>query len=278
MVLAPEHEQVLNICTPEQKAEIENYISLTKRKTERERKSETKMTGVFTGAYAINPFTKEGIPIWIADYILAEYGTGAIMAVPGHDTRDYAFAKQFSLPVVQVVTSESNSETILPFDAKDGYLVNSDFLNGLEVDQAIKRAINEIELDGLGKMKVNYRLRDANFSRQRYWGEPFPIVYKNDLPYPVPFDELPVVLPDVESYKPTGTGESPLASATEWVNSPHGRRETNTMPGWAGSSWYMLRYMDPNNDHDFVDPDKELFWKNVDFYIGGAEHATGLCM
>jgi leucyl-tRNA synthetase len=278
MVLAPEHEMVSRITTPEKKAETEQYIIQTKKKTERERKAETRMSGVFTGAFAINPFTRTEIPIWIADYVLAEYGTGAIMAVPGHDSRDWAFAKQYNLPIIQVVAPTGDTPVDLDtssFDAKEGYLVNSDFLNGLDVDQAIKRAIEEIELSGLGKMKVNYRLRDANFSRQRYWGEPFPIVFKNDIPYPVPFEELPVRLPDVDSYKPTGTGESPLASAEEWVNVPDGRRETNTMPGWAGSSWYFLRYMDPTNENDFVDPEKELYWKNVDFYIGGAEHATG---
>src|SRR6185437_2696825 len=244
-------------------------------KTERERKSETKVSGIFTGAYAINPFTKKEIPIWIADYVLNDYGTGAIMAVPGHDSRDWEFAKKFALPIVEVIKGGNVPEAA--YDAKEGELVNSDFLNGLPVDQALTMAIKEIESDGLGKKKVNYRLRDANFSRQRYWGEPFPIVYDKDnsLPYPVPFDDLPVELPEVQSYKPTGNGESPLASAEDWVNTPEGRRETNTMPGWAGSSWYFMRYMDPHNDVDFVDKEKELYWKNVDFYIGGAEHATG---
>ena len=251
MVLAPEHEIVEKITTSAQKAEVEKYVAQAKLKTERERKSETKVSGVFTGAYAINPFTKREIPIWIADYVLADYGTGAIMAVPGHDSRDWAFAKQFNLPIVEVVEGGNVQEAA--FDAKEGSLINSDFLNGLEVEQAIKRAINEIELDGLGKKKVNYRLRDANFSRQRYWGEPFPIIYENGMPYPVPYSDLPVELPEVESYKPTGSGESPLASVDHWVNTPEGRRETNTMPGWAGSSWYFLRYMDPDNDSDFVD-------------------------
>ncbi len=273
MVLAPEHELVSVITSQDQKSEVEKYVAQAKLKSERERKAETKVSGVFSGAYAINPFTRKEIPIWIADYVLGDYGTGAIMAVPGHDSRDWAFAKHFNLPIIEVVEGGNVEEA--SYDAKEGYLVNSDFLNGLLVDQAIKRAINEIELDGLGKMKTNYRLRDANFSRQRYWGEPFPIVYKNGLPYPVPFDALPVELPEVESYKPTGSGESPLASVDRWVNTPDGRRETNTMPGWAGSSWYYLRYMDPDNDFDFVDKDKERYWKNVDFYIGGAEHATG---
>jgi leucyl-tRNA synthetase len=273
MVLAPEHELVRKITTIEKKDEVDQYIQQTNRKTERERKAETMVSGIFTGAFAINPFTKQEIPIWIADYVLAEYGTGAIMAVPGHDGRDWAFAKKFNLPIIEVVEGGNVQEA--SYDAKEGCLVNSDFLNGLSVEQAIIRAINEIEQNGIGKRKVNYRLRDANFSRQRYWGEPFPVIYKNDIPYAVSFEELPVVLPDVESYKPLGTGESPLAASEDWVNTPEGRRETNTMPGWAGSSWYFLRYMDPHNPDDFLDPDKELYWKNVDFYIGGAEHATG---
>jgi leucyl-tRNA synthetase len=273
MVLAPEHELVQKITTNDKKDEVEQYINQTKRKSERERKAETKVSGVFTGAYAINPFTKKQIPVWIADYVLAEYGTGAIMAVPGHDSRDWAFAKKFNLPIIEVVEGGNVQEA--SYDAKEGSLMNSDFLNGLTVDQAIVRAINEIEQNGLGKRQVNYRLRDANFSRQRYWGEPFPIIYKNGIPYPIPFEELPVMLPDVESYRPTGTGESPLASAEKWVNTDEGLRETNTMPGWAGSSWYFLRYMDPENNYEFVDREKELYWKNVDFYIGGAEHATG---
>jgi len=275
MVIAPEHALATTITVPEKRAEVDTYIAHARLKTERERKAETKVSGVFTGAHAINPFTNKEIPVWIADYVLGDYGTGAIMAVPGHDSRDWAFAKHFNLPIIEVVQGGNVEEA--SYDAKDGYLVNSDFLNGLPVDQAIKRAINEIELDGRGKMKTNYRLRDANFSRQRYWGEPFPIIYTKDkdIPFPVPFEELPVELPEVHSYKPTGTGESPLASVENWVNTAHGRRETNTMPGWAGSSWYYLRYMDPDNDFDFVDKDKERYWNNVDFYIGGAEHATG---
>jgi leucyl-tRNA synthetase len=272
MVLAPEHSLVKEITSLTQQAVVEEYIEQTRRKTERERMSEKKITGVFTGAYAINPFTKTEIPIWIADYVLADYGTGAIMAVPAHDSRDWAFAKHFNLPIQEVVQGGNVQEA--SYDAKEGALVNSDFLNGLNVKQAIERAIVEIESDGIGKRKVNYRLRDANFSRQRYWGEPFPIIYKNGIPYPVELEDLPVELPEVESYKPTGTGDSPLAAVESWVNTPEGKRETNTMPGWAGSSWYFLRYMDPHNDYEFVSPEKERYWKNVDFYIGGAEHAT----
>lgn len=273
MVLAPEHALVPQITTAAQLEEVREYIDQSKRKTDRERMTEVKkISGVFTGAYATNPFTKKQIPVWIADYVLADYGTGAIMAVPAHDSRDWAFAKHFGLPVQEVVEGGNVNEA--SYDAKEGFLINSDFLNGLNVKQAIERAIVEIESDGIGKRKVNYRLRDANFSRQRYWGEPFPIIYKDGIPYPVALEDLPVELPEVESYKPTGTGDSPLAAVESWVNTAAGKRETNTMPGWAGSSWYFLRYMDPHNENEFVSREKELYWKNVDFYIGGAEHAT----
>ncbi len=275
MVLAPEHALVQEITTAEQRAEIDAYIEQAKRKSERERVAETKkITGAFTGAYAINPFTGNEIPVWIADYVLADYGKGAIMAVPGHDSRDWAFAKQFNLPIIEVVKGGNVEEA--SHDAKEGELVNSGFLNGLQVKKAIERAIEEIDTKGIGKKQINFRLRDANFSRQRYWGEPFPIIYKNDIPYTVDEKDLPVILPEVESYKPTGSGESPLAALTDWVNLPDGsRRETNTMPGWAGSSWYFLRYMSPNNEEQFLSPEREKYWQNVDFYIGGAEHATG---
>ena len=275
MVLAPEHALVQEITTAEQRAEIDAYIEQAKRKSERERMAETKkITGAFTGAYTINPFTGNEIPVWIADYVLADYGKGAIMAVPGHDSRDWAFAKQFGLPIIEVVKGGNVEEA--SHDAKEGELVNSGFLNGLQVKRAIERAIEEIDTKGIGKKQINFRLRDANFSRQRYWGEPFPIIYNNDIPYTLDEKDLPVILPEVESYKPTGSGESPLAALTDWVNLPDGsRRETNTMPGWAGSSWYFLRYMSPNNEDQFLSPEREKYWQNVDFYIGGAEHATG---
>lgn len=278
MVLAPEHELVQQITTPEQKAEVEKYIEYAGKRSERDRMSEVKtITGCFTGAYAENPFTRQSIPIWIADYVLAGYGTGAVMAVPGHDSRDYAFAKHFGLPIVQVVTDKDNTVSIAEesFDAKDGVLMNSDFLNGLNVPEAKKTIIKELEAMGIGKGKVNYRLRDAGFSRQRYWGEPFPIVYRNGMPYLVDENELPVTLPDVQSYKPTGDGNSPLAAIEDWVKTPNGTRETNTMPGWAGSSWYFLRYMDPHNNSEFASKEAVDYWQNVDLYLGGSEHATG---
>ncbi len=278
MVLAPEHELVPMITTEAQKAEVEKYIDYAGKRSERDRMSEVKaVTGCFTGAYATNPKTGQPIPIWIADYVLAGYGTGAVMAVPGHDSRDYAFAKQFGLPIVQVVTDKNNTVSIETesFDAKDGVLINSDILNGLSVTEAKKTIIAKLEAMGIGKGKVNYRLRDAGFSRQRYWGEPFPIVYRNGLPYLVDESELPVTLPEVESYKPTGDGNSPLAALEHWVNTPNGQRETNTMPGWAGSSWYFLRYMDNKNPNQLAGQEAINYWQNVDLYLGGSEHATG---
>lgn len=278
MVLAPEHELVPAITTAEQKDEVDKYIDYAGKRSERDRMSEVKaVTGCFTGAYATNPLTGLPIPIWIADYVLAGYGTGAVMAVPGHDSRDYAFAKHFGLPIVQVVTDKNNTINIdtESFDAKDGVLINSDILNGLSVGEAKKAIIAKLEEKGIGKGKINYRLRDAGFSRQRYWGEPFPIVYRNGLPYLVDESELPVTLPQVESYKPTGDGNSPLAALTDWVNTPNGQRETNTMPGWAGSSWYFLRYMDPKNNNEFASKENVDYWQNVDLYLGGSEHATG---
>lgn len=278
MVLAPEHELVAKITTPEQKAEIEKYIEYAGTRSERDRMSEVKtITGCFTGAYATNPLTGNEIPIWIADYVLAGYGTGSVMAVPGHDSRDYAFAKHFGLRILQVVTDKENTISIEneSFDAKDGVLINSDFLNKKDVAEAKKAIIAKLEELEIGKGKINYRLRDAGFSRQRYWGEPFPIVYRNGLPYLVDESELPVTLPKVESYKPTGDGNSPLAALTDWVNTPNGQRETNTMPGWAGSSWYFLRYMDNKNQNEFASKEAVDYWGNVDLYLGGSEHATG---
>jgi leucyl-tRNA synthetase len=280
MVLAPEHELVAKITTSEQKAEIDKYIEYAGTRSERDRMSEVKtITGCFTGAYATNPLTGNEIPIWIADYVLAGYGTGAVMAVPGHDSRDYAFAKHFGLPIIQVVTNKDNTVSIEneSFDAKDGILINSDFLNRKNVAEAKKAIIAKLEELEIGKGKINYRLRDAGFSRQRYWGEPFPIVYRNGLPYLVDESELPVTLPEVESYKPTGDGNSPLAALEDWVKHPPtgGTRETNTMPGWAGSSWYFLRYMDNKNQNEFASKEAVDYWGNVDLYLGGSEHATG---
>lgn len=272
MVLSPEHSIVNAITTDEYKEAVENYQKETAKKSERERTAETKeISGQFTGAFALHPFTKEKLPIFISQYVLAEYGTGAVMAVPGHDSRDFAFAKRFELPIRYVV--EGGKEADTSYDARSGKMINSDFLNGLEVNIAIAKAIEEIAKKQLGEATTNYRLRDANFSRQRYWGEPFPIVYKNGIATAV--ETLPVELPVVESYAPAGDGRSPLASAAAWVNSQEGTRDTNTMPGWAGSSWYYLRYMDPTNSHLPFSAERVNYWKNVDFYVGGSEHATG---
>ncbi|MEX0967468.1 MAG: leucine--tRNA ligase [Bacteroidia bacterium] len=282
MVIAPEHPLAQQLITAAQQEEVQAYIEQAKRKSERDRMKNVKeVSGVFSGSFAIHPFRTEKMPVWIADYVLADYGTGAIMAVPGHDSRDYAFAQHFDLPILQVVRGKESKEQeanpeLHSFDDKDGIIINSDFLDGLGVPVAIDRVIEEIEKKGMGVRKINYRLRDANFSRQRYWGEPFPIVYEKGMPVPLDESELPLTLPEVESYKPLGTGESPLAAVEEWVKLPDGRtRETNTMPGWAGSNWYYLRYMDPHNSGEFLGKERERFWENVDFYMGGTEHATG---
>jgi leucine--tRNA ligase len=280
MVLAPESELVREITTPEQKAAVEEYLAATKRKTERERIADRRVTGVFSGAYARNPLTGAVIPIWISDYVLAGYGTGAIMAVPAHDTRDFAFARHFGLPITQVVlpNGEEPSETDSWEDAKaskEGTLINSGILNGLSVADAIKTMNSYIEKEGLGKVKVNYRLRDAIFSRQRYWGEPFPIYYKEGIPTLVADDQLPLKLPEVDAFLPTETGEPPLGRAANW-HTPEGYPyELSTMPGFAGSSAYYLRYMDPHNDHALVGEEANRYWRHVDLYIGGTEHATG---
>lgn len=280
MVLAPESDLVREITTPEQKAAVEEYLAATKRKTERERIADRRVTGVFSGAYARNPLTGAVIPIWISDYVLAGYGTGAIMAVPAHDTRDFAFARHFGLPITQVVlpNGEEPSETDSWEDAKaskEGTLINSSILNGLSVADAIKTMNSHIEKEGLGKVKVNYRLRDAIFSRQRYWGEPFPIYYKEGIPTLVADDQLPLKLPEVDAFLPTETGEPPLGRAANW-HTPEGYPyELSTMPGFAGSSAYYLRYMDPHNDHALVGEDANRYWRHVDLYIGGTEHATG---
>lgn len=278
VTLAPEHELVTVLTTPQQKAEVEAYVITSKNRSERERQAEvTKISGVFTGAFVEHPFTGQPVPVWVGDYVLAGYGTGAVMAVPAHDERDYKFAKHFGLPLPQVI--EPNKEHNFAKDAwgeKEGKLINSDFLNGLDVKTAIKKAIEEIEKRQLGKGKVNFRLRDAVFGRQRYWGEPIPIYYKNGIPYALSDDELPLVLPEVDKYLPTEDGEPPLArAAASWKKDGQYDYEHSTMPGWAGSSWYFLRYMDAHNGSVFADKKLMDYWQNVDLYIGGSEHATG---
>ena len=273
MVLAPESDYVKQITTAEQKAEVEAYLDAVKRRTERERISDRKVSGVFSGAYAINPFTGDKIPVWISDYVLAGYGTGAIMAVPAHDSRDYAFAKHFNLPIIPVIEGCDVSEE--SFDAKDGIMCNSGFLNGLQVKEAIAKAKVYIAEKGIGKVKVNYRLRDAIFSRQRYWGEPFPVYYKEGMPYTLDVEKLPLLLPEISTYLPTETGEPPLGRAENWKTEEGYQLELNTMPGFAGSSAYYLRYMDPRNNDALVSTEANEYWQNVDLYIGGTEHATG---
>ncbi|MBO5692859.1 MAG: leucine--tRNA ligase, partial [Tidjanibacter sp.] len=274
MVIAPEHEWVKELTCSDAQAEVEAYLEATKKRSERERIAETKrVSGVFTGSYAINPFTGKRIPIYVSDYVLAGYGTGAIMAVPAHDSRDWAFAKHFGLEIVPVVEGGNVEEA--SYDAKEGKLINSDFINGLDVKVAIEKMWDEIEARGLGQRKVNYRLRDAIFSRQRYWGEPFPIYYKDDIAHPLSIDELPLELPEVEKFTPTAEGEPPLARAKGWENGEGYPYETSTMPGFAGSSAYYLRYMDPHNNDALVSTEANGYWRNVDLYIGGIEHATG---
>jgi len=273
MVLAPESDLVPQLTAADRKAEVEEYLKYVKKKTERERIAETKtVTGVFSGAYGINPVTGQKVPIWISEYVLAGYGTGAIMAVPAHDSRDYAFAKKFGLPIVPIIEGCDVSEE--SFDAKDGILCNSGFLNGMTVKQAIEAAKDYVEEKGLGRRKTNYRLRDAIFSRQRYWGEPFPIYYKDGIPTPLPLSELPLRLPEIDSFKPSSDGEPPLARAKDWTYQGY-PLEKSTMPGFAGSSAYYLRYMDPHNDNALVSREADDYWRNVDLYIGGTEHATG---
>ncbi|MBK8785908.1 MAG: leucine--tRNA ligase [Chitinophagaceae bacterium] len=274
LVLAPEHELVKEIASAEQKNAVDEYLHYVKSRSERERLSEAKtITGCFTGAYAINPFDGREIPIWIAEYVLAGYGTGAIMAVPCGDQRDFAFAKHFNIPITNIIGSHFNGEEANA--TKDAILENSGFLNGLLMKDAIGVAVNKIEELGIGKRKVNYRMRDAGFSRQRYWGEPFPIIWTDGIAIPLDAEELPLELPHVDTYGPGPEGEGPLANIKEWVNTPTGRRETSTMPGYAGSSWYFLRYMDPNNNETFCDRKASDYWNQVDLYIGGTEHAVG---
>ena len=278
VTLAPEHELVSKITTPEQKREVEAYVEKAKNRSERERQADVNtISGVFTGSYVEHPFTKEPIPIWVGDYVLVGYGTGAVMAVPAHDERDFKFANHFKIPIIQVIspTNESHDMEKAAWTEKEGTLINSDFLNGLTVKQAISRAIEEIAINGFGKGRVNYRLRDAVFGRQRYWGEPIPIYYQEETPSALKEYELPLTLPEVDKYLPTEDGEPPLARANNWKYNAEFEYELSTMPGWAGSSWYFLRYLDPNNDSEFVGKDKVDYWKNVDLYIGGSEHATG---
>ena len=271
MVLAPESEYVARMITDEQRAEVEAYLDRCKHRTERERISDRRVTGVFTGSYAINPLTNGEIPIYVSDYVLAGYGTGAIMAVPAHDSRDYAFAKHFNLPIIPLIEGADVSEE--SFDAKEGKMMNSGFLNGLEVKEAIQAMKEYITNTGIGHVKVNYRLRDAIFSRQRYWGEPFPIYYKDDMPYALDENKLPLELPEIEEFKGVN-GQPPLANAKDWTYNGH-PLELCTMPGFAGSSAYYLRYMDPHNDKALVDKQVNAYWRQVNLYIGGTEHATG---
>lgn len=296
MVLCPEHELIDQITTPEQKSEVEAYVTWAKNRSERERQAEVKkVSGVFTGAYAINPLTEEKIPIWVSDYVLAGYGTGAIMAVPAHDSRDFAFARHFHLPIRQVVALEKDAVSDPAtwdesMDAKTGYSVNSGFVTGMKVKEAMAAVIDRIEEMGIGHRTVNFRLRDAIFSRQRYWGEPFPIYYKDNTPYPIPEECLPLELPEVSEFKPTATGEPPLGHAQKWAWDEPNRcvtdksridnktvfpLELSTMPGFAGSSGYYLRYMDPRNDKAYFGKEAVNYWQKVDLYVGGAEHASG---
>ena len=273
MVLAPESEWVEVLTTPEQKAAVEEYLVQAKKKTERERMTETKkVSGVFSGSYATNPLTGEKVPVWISEYVLAGYGTGAIMAVPAHDSRDYAFAKHFNLPVVPLIEGCDVSES--SFDAKEGVMCNSGFLNGMTVKEAIPAAIDYVEKHGIGRRKVNYRLRDAIFSRQRYWGEPFPVYFKDSIATPMPLENLPLELPEVDKFLPTESGEPPLGRAADWTFDGY-PLELSTMPGFAGSSAYYLRYMDPHNSEALVGREADEYWRDVDLYIGGTEHATG---
>ena len=273
MVLAPESEWVEKLTTAEQKDAVEEYLLQAKKKTERERMTETKkVSGVFSGSYAVNPLTGDKVPVWISEYVLAGYGTGAIMAVPAHDSRDYAFAKHFNLPVIPLIEGCDVSES--SFDAKEGIMCNSGFLNGLTVKEAIPAAIDYVEQHGIGHRKVNYRLRDAIFSRQRYWGEPFPVYFKDGIATPMTLDQLPLELPEVDKFLPTETGEPPLGRASGWTIDGY-PIELSTMPGFAGSSAYYLRYMDPHNSEALVSTEADEYWRDVDLYIGGTEHATG---
>lgn len=277
VVIAPEHELVNQITTDEFKNDVDKYVKLCASKSDIERQAEKQVSGQFTGAYVLHPFTHQEIPIFIADYVLAGYGTGAVMAVPSGDQRDYLFAQKYNLPIIPILDAQQNIET--QADAtKEGIYINSDFINGLNYQNATSLLIQKLQTQKVGYGKINYKMRDAGYSRQRYWGEPFPIYYDKDgLIHAVNENTLPITLPKVDSYKPTGTGESPLATAADWVqqNGEHTRMETDTMPGYAGSSWYFLRYMDPQNENEMVSKQAQEYWQNVDFYVGGSEHAVG---
>ena len=277
LTLAPEHELVNQLTTDDQRAAVATYVSTSKNRSERERMADVNtISGVFTGSYATHPFTKEPIPIWVGDYVLVGYGTGAVMAVPAHDERDYKFATHFSLEIKQVISPLADHDfSTGAWTVKSGTMINSDFLNGLSVTEAVKRMISEIAEHGYGSKRINYRLRDAVFGRQRYWGEPIPVYFKGDIPYLIPADQLPLDLPEVDKYLPTEDGDPPLGRATHWKFEEVYEYEKSTMPGWAGSSWYFIRYLDPSNELQLASPDKIAYWGNVDLYMGGAEHATG---
>lgn len=274
ITLAPEHDLINAITTSEYSKQVTEYIAFAKNRSERERIADVKkITGQFTGAYAIHPFSKEKIPVWVGDYVLSGYGTGAVMGVPGHDSRDYSFAKHFGLEIKEVVSGGDISKEA--YETKEGFIINSDFLNGLQVKEAIKQSIEKIVSEKLGERRINYRLRDAVFGRQRYWGEPIPIYYREGIPFPLPETELPLILPEVDKFLPTETGEPPLGRAANWKYKGEYDYELTTMPGWAGSSWYFLRYMDSQNDNEFASKESLNYWREIDLYLGGSEHATG---
>ncbi len=274
LVLAPEHELVETLTTANRKAAVTDYVEQAKNRSERDRMSDVKtISGEFTGSYAIHPFSGDKIPVWVADYVLIGYGTGAVMAVPAGDQRDYAFAKHFNLPIIPII--EGTDVSAMADPTKTGTMINSGFINGMEVKDATLRAIEELEKLKIGKAKTNFRIRDAIFGRQRYWGEPIPAYFDGDIPYVLDESELPLTLPEVDAYKPTEAGEPPLGRATNWQTADGKPYELTTMPGWAGSSWYFFRYMDPHNEKEFVSKEAQAYWKDVDLYIGGAEHATG---
>ena len=277
LTLAPEHELVARLTTDEQRDAVSSYVSTSKNRSERERMADVNtISGVFTGSYATHPFTKEPIPIWIGDYVLVGYGTGAVMAVPAHDERDFKFATYFSLDIKQVIHPTTDHDFSMgAWTEKTGTIINSDFLDGLSVVEGVQRMISAIAEFGHGSKRINYRLRDAVFGRQRYWGEPIPVYFKGDIPYLIPENQLPLDLPEVDKYLPTEDGDPPLGRATHWKFEEVYEYEKSTMPGWAGSSWYFLRYLDPTNNHCLASPEKISYWGNVDLYMGGAEHATG---
>ena len=276
MTIAPEHELVQELTKDKYRSDVDSYVKTAINRPERERISDTKtISGAFTGSYVFHPFTGDKVPIWVSEYVLVGYGTGIVMGVPSSDTRDYAFAKHFNIKIIPVQEGPNTDISKDDFNAKAGTMINSDFLNGLPVADAIELATHRVEGVGIGKAKINYKLRDAVFGRQRYWGEPFPVYYKDDTPYLIEESELPLLLPEIDAYLPTDTGEPPLGRAKDWKYKGKYPYELSTMPGWAGSSWYLFRYMDPHNKNEFVSKDAQQYWENVDLYIGGSEHATG---